>query len=504
MPATNRWRKVLFGLVTVSILSIAIFFNTWKSIVDIWIRSETFTHGFIIAPISLWLVWSQKNKYRELSPCFSGLGLLFIGINGFLWLLANLINVLVFEQIAVVGILIGSFWALLGNKIAWEMIFPLSFLYFMVPVGEALIAPLMQFTASFTVAMLRLTGIPVYREGTYFTLTSGQWSVVEGCSGLRYLIASVTLGLVYAYITYTHIWKRVIFVILSFLVPVVANGLRAYMIVMIAHLSDMKLATGIDHLIYGGIFFGLVMLILFFIGSFWKDTVQPDSEKQADGNQRQNEPVQNQSQVLVILFLIVTISAVWPLGSHWLKSRQSLGTELRQNFTASQAETWQATDAPDWGWRPKFKGIIAESLDYYRYEGTTAGIYQVSFGNEAQGAELVNSQNYLVKQKDKTWKLPYTGSMELSLPQGSEFKADESVLSSDLRDIVVLRWYVIGNRYTANPYTAKIYQLVKRLLADPSPELQIIMMTEAPHNQYDSAKTLLRKLAETWLRAQQS
>ena len=57
-----------------------------------------------------------------------------------------------------------------------------------------------------------------------------------------------------------------LFVALSVIVPIVANGLRAYMIVMIAHLSDMKLALGVDHLIYGWVFFGLVMLLLFWVG----------------------------------------------------------------------------------------------------------------------------------------------------------------------------------------------------------------------------------------------
>ncbi len=47
-----------------------------------------------------------------------------------------------------------------------------------------------------------------------------------------------------------------------------ANTLRAYIIVMLGHFSDMKVATGADHLIYGWVFFGLVMFLLFWIGGF--------------------------------------------------------------------------------------------------------------------------------------------------------------------------------------------------------------------------------------------
>ena len=53
------------------------------------------------------------------------------------------------------------------------------------------------------------------------------------------------------------------FIAASIVVPIVANWLRAYMIVMIGHLSNNKYAVGVDHLIYGWVFFGVVMMLLF-------------------------------------------------------------------------------------------------------------------------------------------------------------------------------------------------------------------------------------------------
>ena len=142
----------------------------------------------------------------------------------------------------------------------------------------------MEHTADFTVAALRLTGIPVYREGQFFTIPTGSWSVVEACSGLRYLIASVTVGVLYAYLTYRSPARRAAFVAASIVVPIVANWVRAYMIVMIGHLSGMKYAVGVDHLIYGWVFFGIVMLLLFWIGSFWREDVAPAAAAAAHGH----------------------------------------------------------------------------------------------------------------------------------------------------------------------------------------------------------------------------
>ena len=121
---------------------------------------------------------------------------------------------------SLIAMLIAAVWTLLGAAFVRAAFFPLMFLFFAVPMGEFLIQPLMGVTADFTVSMLQATGIPVYREGTFFSIPSGDWSVVEGCSGLRYLIASVTLGVLYAYLTYRSWKRRLLFSVAAMIVPV--------------------------------------------------------------------------------------------------------------------------------------------------------------------------------------------------------------------------------------------------------------------------------------------
>ena len=99
--------------------------------------------------------------------------------------------------------------------------------------------------------MVRMSGVPVYNDGLYIFLPSGNWLVAEACSGIRYLLASFTLGCLFAYLSYQTAAKRLLFCLASIAVPVLANGLRAYIIVMLGHLSDMTIATGVDHIIYG-------------------------------------------------------------------------------------------------------------------------------------------------------------------------------------------------------------------------------------------------------------
>ena len=146
--------------------------------------------------------------------------------------------------------------SLIGLRLSARMAFPLVFLFFAAPIGDFMLPKLMEWTAGFTILALRTSGIPVYQEGLEFVIPSGKWSVIEACSGIRYIIASVTVGTLFAYLNYTSLKRRLIFIGISMLVPVVANWFRAYLIVMMGHISNNKLAAGVDHLIYGWVWFG--------------------------------------------------------------------------------------------------------------------------------------------------------------------------------------------------------------------------------------------------------
>ena len=171
-------------------------------------------------------------------------------------------------------------WAVLGTQTLKALLFPLAFLFFAVPFGEFLVPPLMNWTADFAAIAIRASGVPIFREGNFLTIPTGTWSIVEACSGIRYLIASFMVGCLFAYLSYRSPIRRAAFVAASLVVPIVANWVRAYMIIMLGHLTNNRLAVGADHLIYGWIFFGVVMVLLFWIGAKWRedDLPQPAPE----------------------------------------------------------------------------------------------------------------------------------------------------------------------------------------------------------------------------------
>ncbi|MBQ0719377.1 MAG: exosortase A [Gammaproteobacteria bacterium] len=429
-----------------------IFYPTVESMVTIWWRSETFTHGFLVAPIVIWLIWEKRQELARLYPSCQYRALIPLLSCGFLWLFGQVMDAAVVQQIALIGILLSGLWVILGTSVVWAIAFPLAFLFLAVPVGEGLIPVLMEFTADFTVGLLKITGIPVYREGLFFTLPSGNWSVVEGCSGVRYLIASVTLGCLFAYLSYQSLLKRGLFIAASFVVPVIANGLRAYMIVMIGHLSSMKLATGVDHLIYGWVFFGLVMFVLFAVGSIWRD--HDAVEQGAAVTQEKGLSQQTRVSPYISAVVVLSLAGIWPYGAYLMETQYSL--KAMAPLAAPQGrDGWVPNDSEAWRWRPVVKGADGEFHQFYHRDGSTVSIYAGQYLTQNQNKELINSQNVFVVQKSPDWRVTGRKTVALNLG-GNVVEVDQARIKGSGSDLLALRWYRLGDKYTANPYIGKL------------------------------------------------
>jgi len=138
---TVDWMRYALFALSMAGGVILLYFGTVSEMLDIWTRSETFTHGFLIAPISLWLVWEKRSTLARLCP-EPDLRVLVLSLPvGLCWLLGYLVEVLVVQQFAFVGMLIVVLWALLGKQVSGSLAFPLGFLFFAVPVGEGLLPP---------------------------------------------------------------------------------------------------------------------------------------------------------------------------------------------------------------------------------------------------------------------------------------------------------------------------------------------------------------------------
>lgn len=454
---------------------IALYFNTSATIVALWNSSETFAHGYIIVPLSLWLIWRRRANFQAIpaQPCLPALALL--ALAGVGWLAGRMGAVQVVMQYAFVAMLPLAAWVMFGTRLARSLAFPLFFVLFAVPFGEVFIDPLIEFTADFTVWALQLTGMPVLRNGTHFEIPSGNWSVVEACSGVRYLISSVTLGSLYAYLTYHTVWRRAAFIALSVIVPIIANGLRAYMIVMIGHHSGMTLAVGVDHLIYGWLFFGLVMLLMFWIGGYWQQAAPDD----ASAGPVLAEARASTPYLAGVATLTVALAAVWPAWAAFADRPNPQPPQLALQLPAPAI-------APFTEWKPDY--MPSDAALSQTYQGDAPVMLTILYyRNQHNGKALISSSNRLAHEKN-----PFHITTTTAHVLDGAFKVREARLSGPGGDVLVWQWLRVGQHATANDYAGKAWQAWQKFSGQGDDGATVMLATPVQGPDAGQARATLR------------
>ena len=449
------------------IVVLAIFWDTAASMVAVWYRSPTFGHGFLILPISLYLAWQRRQRVALHMPVPSLWGLPLLAVLGFGWLFGTLADVLVVRQLALVGILEALVWTALGTRTMMDLRFPLGFLWFAVPIGEFLVPPLQDFTAVFAAKALELSGVPVLLEGRILSIPSGTWSVAAACSGLRYLIASLVVGCLYASFAYQSWGRRLGFVLASVVVPILANALRAYGIVMLGHLSDNRIATGVDHLIYGWIFFSLVMAVLFWLGSYWRQSAgeggQPRPPEVRWSPAREGDrdrACATQSMVLAVAGGVALV-ALAPVSAWALLNRMQTPTALRP-AAPQVSPPWVQLGEYAGNWVPHFAGTDAEVLASFTAGTQPVHLYLGYYANERQGAELINSENTILVRKQ--WERITEGNRHITVDGRSLRVHEMTMRSTHGQTRLAWTWYWVAGEFTSDPYYAKLLLVKARLL----------------------------------------
>ena len=276
---------------------------------------------------------------------------------------------------------------------------------------------------------------------------------------------------------------------LSVIVPIIANGMRAYMIVMIAHLSDMKLALGVDHFIYGWVFFGIVMLLLFWVGSFWRDDLDHPRSRGANIATARGRPVAR-GRLTGAAAAVVALAAAWPLyAAHIDRETMDLGPVSLEAPTA--AHGWTAEQKQVTDWRPRYEGAAASVFQTYRKGDRQVGLYLGYYRQQREGAELVTSTNVMVVQKHPVWS------------NVGESRGPESVgvATMDLRRtrlrsmeqrLLIWDWFRISGHELTNPYVAKLYLARDRLL-DRGDAAAAVIVTVPYDEQPEVAAETLRQ-----------
>jgi EpsI family protein len=327
----------------------------------------------------------------------------------------------------------------------------------------------MEWTATMTVLGLRASGIPVYQEGLQFVIPSGRWSVVEACSGVRYLIASLTVGTLFAYLNYRSLKRRLIFVGVSMVVPVIANWIRAYMIVMLGHWSGNEIATGADHLVYGWVFFGIIILIMFAIGMRWREDDDEVAMAEAvAAPAATNADSRSPARRFIAATLLALGVALLPFGALKVLDAQNSVSAPALSMQALATGGW-VQDAEVLGtWRPAFANPSATEIASFSQGVQRVGVQINYYRHQGYDRKLISSENVLVKSGDENWLQLERGTQAItlagqSLVVQSAWLKQQSELTNEPVRLRIWQWYWIDGRLTGSDSFGKLWLALSRL-----------------------------------------
>lgn len=467
------WRPYALAWAAVVLAILFLFRAEAMSMVEKWENDETFGHAWLILPIVIWLVWMRRDLLARVNPRPFWWGLVPMAGAALLWVVGDLARVAFVEQFALVFMLQASVLTILGLGAARTLLFPLFYLLFLVPFGDQIMPVLQDFTAKFSVALLEWLEIPTYHDGIFISIPTGDFEVAQACSGVRFVIAMLAVGSLYANIAFKSPWRRAAIIGISLVVPVIANGFRAFGIIYIAHLTDSEYAVGVDHIIYGWVFFSIVMVAVLLIGRLFSDRWIDDPAVDVEGKGLTRLAAGTAQQAWAAVPAVVGVALLGAAWGYWMDHRPA--EVVFADMTPPDVEGWQSAPAPV-DWKPRFAGADTELFQTYTDGARTVSLYVAAFGRQTDEAELVAYGQTVVAPADTwTWAANLPGSLVIGgVPTQAE--AVQINARGKVRD--VWQWYWVNGRLTGNRYVAKIEGLKAKLFGADLAAATLVLSAE--------------------------
>ena len=264
----NR-RAVIASAALIGVLLLALFYPTLRWLVSEWLGNDYYSHGFLVPVIAalaawrLWVKWPAERRRVKAAP----VGLLPTAAALGVYLFALLQRAYFVAALAMIVLIAGLVWYLLGTAALRRLAFPLLFLLFMAPLPfvEPLSVPLAQFTGVIAAGVVRLFGVPISVNGTQVTLPNASLVVGAQCSGLRSIVSLLTLVALVVFLVEGSGRRKALLALSSIPIAILGNVLRVASLLGVAHVWGADAGFKYYHDYSSIVFFlsALVLLLLF-------------------------------------------------------------------------------------------------------------------------------------------------------------------------------------------------------------------------------------------------
>lgn len=484
------WRRPLLRLTLAWAALFALFAGDWAEMARQYWDISTYNHILLVPLIIGWLVWQRAGELAQLTPRAWWPGLVLVAGSLFVWLLGDISGTATVSHLGLVAAMQSAVITFLGPRVPWALLFPLAYGLFLVPVGEELVPALQMITAQITIALTHASGIPAIIDGVFIDTPAGLFEVAEACSGVKFLVAMVALGTLISHVCFRSWPRRFAFMAVAVILPILANGVRAWGTIYIAQSQGIAFAAGFDHIFYGWIFFALVMAAL--IGLGWRYFDRQVDDPFIDGEQISSatwpdrlEHLNGNGWSVLAATAAVALAVVL-----WSSQARSVVAELPEIIALPDIEGWERTSAQHaHPWEARASGADHRLVaSYHDKRGRAVDVVYALYAAQEDGREA--------------------GSFgEGALPEGTEWRwlaavdapsnaAGDRLQALGTHQRVAYTWFRHGDWTGNSRLRLKLENMQDRLFAEPKPTIMLILSAEDTPTQ-DAQETLSAFLQST-------
>ena len=466
--AAPAWRRHGAALAIVAAAIMLLFRADLADLARLWWTSTTYSHCLFVAPVTAWLVRQRRRELAVLIPVAWWPGLTIVAAGAFGWLFGDAGGVALARHLGLTVMLQGTAVTLLGPNVARGLLFPLGYLLFLVPFGQELEPPLQRVTVALVMPLLELVGVPARVDGVLIHAGRYWFEVAEACSGSKFVLAMLAFGVLVAGTCFWSWRRRSTFLVACVVVPVLANGVRAFATIWAANLTSVEAAAGFDHIVYGWVFFAAVMAGVLALGWRWFDRAPDDP---AFDPARLAGPVRHRLDLFPAALLIGAVAAVAPAWSAAIAGRAAPSpNHIDLPSIPGWARAPLGTTAP---WRPHYPS--ADHTLFGRYAdgyGRAVDVAVALYARQQEGRELVAFGVGPLREGDRWVRVadgaPIAGASTMR------------IVAPGPVERVVATWYLVGNVTTADPRRVKFETARARLLGGRQRAVALHLSAEEP------------------------
>jgi exosortase A len=431
------------------LLFIPVFYPAWESLALLWNGDNgDYSHGFLILIITAYLLIRQLSQKSAFTGDINYFFLLTLAAISFVWSLTQQANIQIGYQLLLPAIILLSFMSLFGLKRSKIFIFPSLYLIFAIPVWGVLTVPLQMMAVFVNTHLLGLINIPAFIDGFYVSIPAGTFEVAGGCSGVRYLMVSLSLFSLYAFDNYNRWSNRIILMVVAIIVATATNWIRIFIIIVAGQTTNMQSSLIEDHDFFGWIVFAVALIPLFIFALKLPDWLSDEKpiEKISDVKLfKQKYNVKAYSLLVLATFLIPTAFAFQSIEQGSVRL-----SPIKEEFEGASLTDAKKIIQPD------FVGPDLTFDETFEFEGSILQVFIASYVNQTQGRELIHWEN---EKFINNWNV-------VSQKQVGDLLFLEVKKETSDEIVFIAKRYNIGDISTTNKRYAKLYEILKPVMGN--------------------------------------